>query len=252
MPDGFKMPAQQAIAPPAMDRLANVAKFATVPNNSGTSSPTRPLVSFTGNNNQQGKFLDWWNSFVRKNQERLEGEKRSKESLAQEKELGLAPLTYMMDGKPASTMEELGVGLNQGLTGLGQLVAGVGSMIGVPGSEARRNMYRERGEVMSEYRKRFNPENIGLTPGDVTNRSIQFVPELYNPVNKPGLVAKGANAIWHAMRGYLPNKSLKDAAVSSVSSALGEKAEDLVTKGKGLVGNTVGALSEEMYNYLYK
>jgi hypothetical protein len=166
-----------------------------------------------------------------------------------EKELGLKPLTYMMSGKPSTDLDEALVGAEQGVTGIGQLAAGVGSVVGVPGSDIRRRMYKERADVMSDYRGR---RDQGVTVGDVANKAIAMIPEVYNPVNKPGLAAKGANAIWHAMRGYLPNKSLQDAAVSSASSVIGEKAEDLVTRGKGLVGNTVGATTEELYNYFFK
>jgi hypothetical protein len=252
MPKELNIPAKQVVAPPAMDRLANVAKFDTVPNDrQGSSNSNRTISSVAANNNKQ-EALNWLDDWIKKENIKRELLGRSPESIQMEKDLGLKPLTYMMSGNPSSQMEELMAGLYQGGTGIGQLMAGLGSVVGVPDSENRRKMYKERADVIADYRARSNPNNVGISPGDIANRAIAWIPEVYNPVNKPGLAAKSANAIWQAIRGYLPNKSLEDAAVSAGSSVLGEKAEDLITKGKGFVGNTVGAAVEEAYNRLFK
>lgn len=59
------------------------------------------------------------------------------------------------------------------------------------------------------------------------------------------MAAKGLNALWHGVRGYLPAHSGTDAFISASGSVVGEKLEDLVTHGKGLVGNVTGATVEE-------
>lgn len=246
MMDELSTPKKALPATPSMDQLANIAKYEYERQRGNFN---RPSILPNSGNYRQEEFINWWNNLVKDYQINQEALTRSKEALDMEKELGLRPLTSMMSGKPSSDLDEAIIGAEQGGTGIGQLMAGLGSVVGVPGSEIRRKMYKERADVMSDYRGRRNP---GITVGDVANKAIIMLPEVYNPVNKPGLAAKSANAIWQAIRGYLPNKSLEDAAVSAGSSVLGEKAEDLATKGKGFIGNTVGASLEEAYNRLFK
>ncbi len=252
MPDNTSVSVISNIPVPSIDRLAKAASFDSIPNARGTFYSNRPISLLRDVSTEKKQFLDWWNSLVQKEREKIESQKREAALIALEKELGLPPVTYMMTGKPSSKWEEFSVGTQKGLTHLGQMAAGIGSIFGLSGAEERRKMYQERLDAMNNYLSRYNPDNVGITPGDIASRSIQLVPEFFNPTNKPGNLAKSANAVWHAIRGYAPNKSIEDAAVAAGASALGERAEDVVTKGKGLVGNTVGALSEELYNYINK
>jgi hypothetical protein len=256
MPKELNVPVKQVVAPPAMDRLANVAKFDTLQNEGRSSNSTPIINSVATNNNNKQEALNWLDDWIKRENLKQELLRRSPESLQMEKNLGLKPLTYMMTGKPSSQMEELRAGFDQGLNSLKQLAAGAGSYVGIPGAEDARKMHKERDAVISAYRARSNPNNIGLSPGDIANTAIAYSPNYINPASIGGalrpIVARGANAIWHAIRGYLPNKSLKDAAVAAGSSVIGEKSEDLVTKGKGLVGNTIGTAVEEAYNRLFK
>lgn len=243
------------ISPPKMDKLSSKSfqTNARLPYN-------RSVGSFNESSRNPSKetIEEWWNGLVAKELQRLEAEKRSADLVRLEKEMGLSSVTPMLQGEPKSTWEDLKVGTEQGLTSLGQLAAGIGSMMGVPGSEKRRQLYEERGRIMDAYRRGQNvpifsqrkSNALELSPGDIANKLISYAPELYNPVNKPGLAAKAANTVWHALRGYAPNKSVEDAAVAVGSHIIGEKAEDLATSGKGLIGNIAGAFSEETYKKL--
>lgn len=194
---------------------------------------------------------DWFNQWQERDVDRAE-KARPAGHVQIERELGLPPVRHMLKGKPTGLADELGTGLVEGVSRVGQLAASVGSYL--PGqigrdSEARRKVYAERAEIMKNYRERDEAAQksfYSMTPGTLASMGVSAVPELYNPVNKAGWGAKAVNAAWHGVRGYLPNKSVHDGAVGALSSVAGENAEDLVRKGKMVAGNIAGTITEKV------
>ncbi len=225
---------------PKMDSLESVSKKGNFKN--GVNSNPR-----TGS--AAGDFNQWFKRLQKKELEK-DIAKRPAGHEQLEKDMGLTPSAERMTGYPKTGWEDMKAGLDEGITHIGKTAAGFGSFLpGKVGKEAekRRQLYDERGQIIEDYRARSPLNKAALvTPGGLVKKAVSIIPEVFNPVNKPGMVAKAVNAAWHGARGYLPDKSLKDAAISSLSSVVGEKAEDLVTKGKGLVGNTVGAVTENV------
>lgn len=231
---------------PSMDKLANQGKMATLKHARTPAS----IVSAASAGNQPAdpnaakKWLDGWQD---RENEKAEAA-RPTNLVQEEKKLRLPSLKQMHGSKPKSQWEEAKVGLDEGLTRIGQTVAGLGAMVGVPGSETRRELYGERAATMNAYRKRGAPSE-GYSGGDIVSAAVKEAPEWVNPFSAPGKVAKVGNAAYHAARGYAPEKSVMDGAIASVSNVIGEKAEDLVTRGKGLVGNIAGSVTEKAASY---
>jgi hypothetical protein len=229
---------------PKMDSLESVGKKGKFKN--GVNSNPR-------SGSADSDFNQWFQGLQKKELER-DIANRPAGHQQMEKDMGLTPSSERMVGYPKTILEDAKAGFDEGVTQIGKTAAGLGSYI--PGNvgkefEKRRQLYDERGQIIADYRARSPVNNASLiTPGGLAKTAVTTIPEVFNPVNKPGMAAKVANAAWHGARGYLPDKSLKDAAISSISSVVGEKTEDLVTRGKGLVGNTVGALTETGAQYL--
>jgi hypothetical protein len=235
------------IKTPALDKLADQGKMATLPHARTPAS----IVSSAGGANRPADpdaAKKWFDGWEQRQQDREEA-KRDPEVVSEEKRLGLPSLKHLRTGKPQGQWEETKIGIEEGFTRIGQTAAGLGSMVGVPGSETRRKMYADRAETLKSFRRRDAPKE-GLSGGDIANGVITQIPEWINPLSKPGQVTKVGNAVYHAGRSYAPDKSLADAAVGASSNVVGEKAEDLLTRGKGLVGNLVGSLTEKGANYL--
>lgn len=225
---------------PKIDSLESVSRKGSLQNGIDTNPRPRSADS---------DFNKWFQGLQKRE---LESEIANRPAGHQqmEQDMGLTPSSERMTGYPKTGWEDAKAGFDEGVTQIGKTAAALGSWL--PGNvgkeyEKRRQLYDERGQIIADYRAR-SPVNKAayVTPGGLAKTAVTTIPELFNPVNKPGMVAKGVNATWHAARGYLPDKSPKDAAISSLSSIVGEKAEDLVTKGKGLVGNTVGTLTENV------
>lgn len=235
---------------PPIDRLAKVGIMATLPN----AKRSQPPVVDVGNRNlspaDQERVKNWFDGWVEREKVKKELESRDANLMALERRMGLSPVTGFMTGKPKSQFDELKAGFNEGLTGIGKLVAGLESMAGLPEAEDRRRMYDERMNIIRDYRLRGRPDSgDGLSYGDVANAGIALVPDLYNPLSKPGMVSKAGNALWHFARGYAPDKSIQNGVISSGSNLIGEKAEELITRGRGFVGNIVGQGIERLANY---
>lgn len=235
------------ITPPALDKLANQGKMATLPHArtpasivSAASAGSQPSDPQAGQ-----KWLNKWDEKVASKEEAA----RDEDVVREEKRLGLPSLKKLRTGKPQNQWEEVKVGLEEGVTKIGQTVAGIGSMVNLPGAETRRKMYADRASTMESYRKRGAPD-VGLSAGDIASSAVKEAPEWVNPFSAPGKIAKAGNAVYHAARSYAPNKSYIDAAMGSASNVIGEKAEDLVTKGKGLFGNAIGSVIENGTNYV--
>ena len=223
---------QRPVAVPPMDTLASAAP--------------QKRVEASGRDPAAKEWMDHWQE---KDVDRAEKE-RPAGHVQIERDLGLPSVRHMLKGKPTGLADELGTGLAEGATRVGQLAASVGSYL--PGQvgrdyEARRKVYAERAEIMKKYRERDKAAQESfhsLTPGSVAAMGVSAIPEIYNPVNKAGWGAKAINAAWHGARGYLPNKSAHDSVVSALSSVAGENAEDLVRKGKMVAGNVAGTVTE--------
>jgi len=223
---------------PAMDSLESVSKKGSLQYGINPNSRTGSADS----------NFDQWFQGLQKRELQTDIANRPAGHQQMEQDTGLASLSDRMTGYPKTAWEDVKAGFDEGITHIGKTAAALGSWL--PGNvgkeyEKRRQLYDERGQIIADYRSR-SPVNKAapITPGGLVKKVVTTIPEVFNPVNKPGMAAKAVNAAWHAARGYLPDKSLQDAAISSMSSIAGEKAEDLITKGKGLVGNTVGALTE--------
>jgi len=166
-----------------------------------------------------------------------------------EKKMGLDDSTRKLTGKPKNWKDELDAGVDEGSMRIGQMAAGLSSLM--PGkfgndAEKRRVLYKDRADIDNAFRNRGAPKKAwnSFSPGDVATTTIQHVPDVLNPVNKAGAAAKVANGLWHGVRGYTSNKDVGEALSSAAGSVIGEKADDLVTHGKGIVGNAAGALAE--------
>lgn len=210
-----------------------------------------PEKNGTADSAQDSGAKDWFSQWQERDVDRAE-KARPAGHVQMEREQGLSSVRHMLKGKPTGLADELGTGVAEGVSRIGQLAASVGSYL--PGQtgrdyEARRKLYAERAEIMKKYRERDEVAQKSfhtLTPGSLTATVVGAAPEVYNPVNKAGWGAKAVNAAWHGVRGYLPNKSLHDAAVGSLSSVAGENAEDLVKRGKTVAGNLAGTVTEQV------
>lgn len=188
----------------------------------------------------------WFDSWMREEQKKRV-ERRDQEVRSKEKELGLPSYDYLLDPKyRPGAVEELGLGVEEGITRLGQLAAGLASALGSDDAELRRKMYKDRASILEQARNRMlGGESKVPEAGDVLAFSIPRIPEYINPVAGASKLGQGANIAWHALRGYAPEQSLSDAAISAGANVAGERLEDLVTKGKGLIGNAAGTAIEE-------
>lgn len=230
-----------------MDKLADKGKMNTLRHAKSPSS----IIGARGSLDKPDPHAarKWFDDWEKRTGEKKE-ESRDSSLRAEEAKLGLPSVKHMHTGKPKGQLEELKVGFDEGITRLGQTAAGVGALVNFPGSETRRRLYKERADIMSKYRKRSNESNTGISGGDIVSGAIGLVPEVINPFNKPTKIAKIGNAAYHAARSYAPDKSVVDAAIGSAANIAGEKVEDLVTYGKGLVGNVVGNVLEKTAGYL--
>lgn len=193
----------------------------------------------------------WWDKYLASEQQKRIAS-RPENVRNTEASIGLPSLDYLLDPSyRPSFMEEIGLGAEEGATRLGQLAAGVLATLGSKTAEDRRQMYQNRADILNAARGRMaGASDVPATMGGILNVGISRAPEYANPAGGPSLAAKGTNALWHAFRGFAPEQSLTQAALSAGSNLAGEKLEDVVTSGKGFVGNAAGTILEETGNKL--
>jgi hypothetical protein len=237
------------IKTPAMDKLADQGKMDTLPRDQRTISAAVSDSRASRLPADPEAAQRWLKQWEDKEADKAEAG-RDPKLVAEEKRLGLPSIKHLHHGVPESQWDETKVGFDEGLTRIGQTVAGLGDMVGVPGSGTRRDLYGERADVMQSYRERQPRGDGGISGGDILATGISEAPGFFNPLNKPGKLTQVGNAIWHGIRGYAPEQSLADAAVALSSNMVGEKVEDFVSRGKGLVGNVVGTVFEKGANHL--
>jgi len=182
-----------------------------------------------------------------------------------EQQGGTSPIAPYQTGTPQGYSDHMVAGLRLAGEKIGQTAAGLGAMVGVPGSEERRQQYERNAQTLAGYMNRdpnISTNSVTGTPGELLGNVLAFIPELYNPASKMALPAKGANLLsklahkvsqydtplnttYHGLMGYAPEQSVKDAAFSGGSHPVGEMIERKLTKGRGIPGQPVGVVLEK-------
>jgi hypothetical protein len=168
-----------------------------------------------------------------------------------EAEGGSSPIAPYITGTPSGLVDQTVGGLRLAGERFGQTAAGLGAMVGVPGEAERRDQYERRADEVVKYLNRdpnTMPTYMG-TPGERLAALVNFAPEVYNPVKAgvgfAGKLVGPLNTAFHAMMGYAPNQSAADAGLSGGSHVAGEAIEDVVTGGRGVPGQPIGAAIEK-------
>lgn len=193
----------------------------------------------------------WWDKYLAaEQQKRIDA--RPENVRNTERSIGLSDIGYLLGPSyQPSFMEEIGLGAEEGATRLGQLASGILASLGSKTAEDRRQMYQNRADILSAARNRIaGASDVPFTTGDVLNFGVSRIPEYVNPAGGASLAAKGTNALWHAFRGFAPEQSMTQAALSVGANLAGEKLEDAITFGKGVTGNLGGTVMEETGNKL--
>lgn len=192
-----------------------------------------------------------------------------------EKRNGRESIDYMLDStkRPKNgPIENMKLGFQSGVERLRQSVAGAASALGRKGSqfqtdaEQERIHHKTRADILDRYRGRdeaakrmvtkekplftvgghkFRVPAIPYSPGSIASAAVNSAPEVINPLAKIKKVGKVLDVVYHGLRGYAPDHDKKKALLSAFGHVAGEKAEDLLTHGKGLIGNVSGSVAEQ-------
>lgn len=149
-------------------------------------------------------------------------------------------------GKTAkSYAEHLDAGFILGAEKGMNALAGLGVMAGLEKAKEMQKHHGRRAAILRAYMDSDpNAPTSGMT-GERLSNVVAMAPELINPFSTKKY-STPLNAAYHAIMGYAPSQSAKDAAFSGGGHIAGEVIENMLTRGRGVPGQPTGMAIEKL------